>query len=75
MTNRSLSEPCGTATTRADESGLHEVDLTSLQAVHGGWGEPIPTPVDDPTGGFCGTVPHPHGPLPIVRPVQPINVS
>jgi hypothetical protein len=75
MTNRSLSESRGTAAPRADEGALREVEPSALQAVQGGWDEPIPTPVDDPTGGFCGTVPHPFGPLPIVRPVQPINVS
>jgi hypothetical protein len=64
----SLSEVHGTVGTPADEASLTEVERSALQAVSGGYTPlPVPTPPPpDPTGGFCGTVPHPHGPVPIV---------
>jgi hypothetical protein len=49
-----------------NKADLTEVELSALQEVHGGYTPtPVPTPPPpDPTGGFCGTVPHPHGPFP-----------
>jgi hypothetical protein len=62
----SLSVLHGAGEPSTDQPTLSEVEPVTLQAVTGGWGDPPPTPAPvDPTGGFCGTVPHPHGPFPI----------
>jgi hypothetical protein len=43
-----------------NKAALTEVEFAALQAVNGGYTPlSVPTPPPDPTGGFCGTVPHP----------------
>jgi hypothetical protein len=50
-----------------NKAALTEVEFAALQAVIGGYTPPtVPTSPPDPTGGFCGTVPHPRGPLSVM---------